>query len=164
MVRITQIKKSENTKKYKKAILQLFLSEGHEALTYAKVAKKTGVSITTLQGYFPTINEIRTSLHEHIIFIIMESLDFSDPLTFFDSWEKALTEKPFRHSIKLVCFYASQQRSHNDLNLRIKEELHRAIEDKFWANSCQFIDMVMVYSLLQLFYNTTPEVAGCDLR
>ena len=54
MARITQQQKLENQKKYNQVVLELFLAEGHEALTYARVAKEIGVSLTTLQGYFPS--------------------------------------------------------------------------------------------------------------
>ncbi|MFA0230945.1 TetR/AcrR family transcriptional regulator, partial [Vibrio sp. 10N.261.45.A7] len=35
MARITQVQKLENQKNYDSIVLNLFLAEGHEALTYA---------------------------------------------------------------------------------------------------------------------------------
>ncbi len=40
MARITWVQKLENQKHYDEIVLSLFLAEGHEALTYARIAQK----------------------------------------------------------------------------------------------------------------------------
>lgn len=152
MVRITKKQKSENEKKYKYVVLELFLTEGHEALTYARVVQELGISISTLQGYFPTVYAMRRVAYEHIIPLMIESLDFSNPSTFHDSWDRALTEKPFRHSIELMFFHASQQSTVRDINLQIKEEFQKVIGANFCSDIQQVIDLAVGRSLFALLY------------
>ncbi|MEZ8117588.1 TetR/AcrR family transcriptional regulator [Vibrio splendidus] len=158
MVRITKKQKLENDKKYKHVVLKLFLTEGHEALTHARVAQELSISISTLQGYFPTVDVMKRVVHEHIIPLMIESLDFSYPSTFHDSWEKALTEKPFRHSIELMFFHASQQSTVRDINLQIKEEFQKVIGANFCSDIQQAIDLAVGRSLFTLLYCADSSV------
>ncbi|CAH7358027.1 hypothetical protein VCHA54P496_60030 [Vibrio chagasii] len=71
MSRITKIQKLENQKHYDEIVLNLFLAEGHEALTYARIAQEIGISLTTLQGYYPTTRAIRSVLHQPMLSLFM---------------------------------------------------------------------------------------------
>ncbi len=157
MARITQVQKIENQKNYDEIVLNLFLAEGHEALTYARIAQEIGISLTTLQGYYPSTRAVRTVLHEHVLAIMMKSLDFSDQETFYCSWQSALTEKPFRHSIKLMFFHASQNCVPEEFNLQVDGEFRQKMTERFGADARAIIEVVIGRSLLQLTnFSRTP--------
>ncbi|TKF28655.1 TetR/AcrR family transcriptional regulator [Vibrio kanaloae] len=150
MARITQLQKIENQKKYNNIVLQLFLSEGHEALTYARIAQETGVSLTTLQGYFPSTRAIRAVLHKHVLSVMMAPLDFSTKSAFYDSWKAALNDKPFKNAIKLMFFHASQNPASEELNLQVNGVFRHKMMESFGEDTQQIIEIVLGRSLLQL--------------
>lgn len=150
MARITQQQKLENQKKYNQVILELFLAEGHESLTYARVAKEIGVSLTTLQGYFPSTRAIRAALHVHILPIIMKPLDFTTERAFYESWDKALGEPQFQSVMKLLFFHASQTEKAEGFDLQADGEFREKAIDNFGSNAKQVIETVIGRSLLRM--------------
>jgi len=150
MARITQQQKLENQKKYNKIVLELFLAEGHESLTYARIAKEIGVSLTTLQGYFPSTRAIRAALHGHILPILLQPLNFSSENAFYESWDKALEEPQFQSVMKLIFFHASQTEQPEGFNLQADGELRQKAVESFGSNARQVIETVIGRSLLKM--------------
>lgn len=150
MARITQVQKLENQKHYDEIVLSLFLAEGHEALTYARIAQEIGISLTTLQGYYPSTRAIRSVLHQHMLSIIIDSLDFSSEEAFIQSWQNALDDEQFRYVIKLMFFHASQVKSPEEFNISADGEFRDKMFDSFGADSVRIIETVVGRSMLYL--------------
>ncbi|MFA0378987.1 TetR/AcrR family transcriptional regulator [Vibrio sp. 10N.222.54.A3] len=150
MARITQVQKLENQKNYDEIVLNLFLAEGHEALTYARIAQEIGISLTTLQGYYPSTRAIRSVLHEHMLSIVIDGLDFSSEALFIQSWQAALDNEQFRYVIKLMFFHASQIKNPEQFNLSSNGEFREKMLDSFGNNSLRILEMVVGRSMFYL--------------
>ncbi|MFA0036272.1 TetR/AcrR family transcriptional regulator [Vibrio sp. 10N.261.52.A1] len=150
MSRITKIQKLENQKHYDEIVLNLFLAEGHEALTYARIAQEVGVSITTLQGYYPTTRAIRSVLHQPMLSIIIERLEFSSEEAFLQSWQNALGNEQFLYVIKLMFFHASQVKSPEEFNISSDGAFKNKMLESFGTNSIRIIETVVGRSMLYL--------------
>lgn len=150
MARITQQQKLENQKKYNQVVLDLFLAEGHESLTYARIAKEIGVSLTTLQGYFPSTRAIRAVLHGHILPILMQPLNFSSESAFHKSWDKALEEPQFQSVMKLIFFHASQKDQSKDFDLHAEGAFREKVRESFGENARRIIEIAIGRSLLKM--------------
>lgn len=150
MSRITKIQKLENQKHYDEIVLNLFLAEGHEALTYARVAQAVGISLTTLQGYYPTTRAIRSVLHQPMLSIVIESLDFSSEEAFLQSWQNALDNEQFRYVIKLMFFHASQVKSPEKFNISSDGAFKNKMLESFGTDSIRIIETVVGRSMLYL--------------
>ncbi|MCK8070258.1 TetR/AcrR family transcriptional regulator [Vibrio sp. 1CM23M] len=150
MARITQVQKLENQKHYDEIVLNLFLAEGHEALTYARIAQEIGISLTTLQGYYPSTRAIRSVLHEHMLSIVIDSLDFSSEALFIQSWQAALDNDQFRYVIKLMFFHASQIKNPEQFNLSSNGEFREKMLDSFGNDSVRILEMVVGRSMFYL--------------
>ncbi|MEZ9190027.1 TetR/AcrR family transcriptional regulator [Vibrio sp. 10N.286.52.F8] len=150
MARITQVQKLENQKHYDEIVLNLFLAEGHEALTYARIAQEIGISLTTLQGYYPSTRAIRSVLHGHMLSIVIDSLDFSSEALFIQSWQAALDNDQFRYVIKLMFFHASQIKNPEQFNLSSNGEFREKMLDSFGNDSVRILEMVVGRSMFYL--------------
>lgn len=150
MARITQVQKLENQKSYDNIVLNLFLAEGHEALTYARIAQEIGISLTTLQGYYPSTRAIRSVLHRHMLSIILENLDFSSEEMFLQSWQNALDDEQFRYVIKLMFFHASQVKNPEEFNISSDGEFRDKMLESFGTDSIRIIETAVGRSMLYL--------------
>ncbi|MEZ9407526.1 TetR/AcrR family transcriptional regulator [Vibrio sp. 10N.286.48.F5] len=150
MARITQVQKLENQKNYDEIVLNLFLAEGHEALTYARIAQEIGISLTTLQGYYPSTRAIRSVLHEHMLSIVIDGLDFSSEALFIQSWQAALDNEQFRYVIKLMFFHASQIKNPEQFNLSSNGEFRKKMLDSLGNDSVRILEMVVGRSMFYL--------------
>ncbi|MFA0281794.1 TetR/AcrR family transcriptional regulator [Vibrio sp. 10N.222.55.F12] len=150
MARITQVQKLENQKNYDEIVLNLFFAEGHEALTYARIAQEIGISLTTLQGYYPSTRAIRSVLHEHMLSIVIDSLDFSSEALFIQSWQAALDNEQFRYVIKLMFFHASQIKNPEQFNLSSNGEFREKMLDSLGNDSVRILEMVVGRSMFYL--------------
>ncbi|MEZ9869535.1 TetR/AcrR family transcriptional regulator [Vibrio sp. 10N.261.51.A4] len=150
MARITQVQKLENQKNYDEIVLNLFLAEGHETLTYARIAQEIGISLTTLQGYYPSTRAIRSVLHEHMLSIVIDSLDFSSEALFIQSWQAALDNEQFRYVIKLMFFHASQIKNPEQFNLSSNGEFREKMLDSLGNDSVRILEMVVGRSMFYL--------------
>ncbi|MBE8577708.1 TetR/AcrR family transcriptional regulator [Vibrio sp. OPT18] len=150
MARITQVQKLENQKNYDNIVLNLFLAEGHEALTYARIAQEVGISLTTLQGYYPSTRAIRSVLHEQMLSIVIDSLDFSSEALFIQSWQTALDNEQFRYVIKLMFFHASQIKNPEQFNLSSNGQFREKMLDSFGNDSVRILEMVVGRSMFYL--------------
>ncbi|MEZ8481402.1 TetR/AcrR family transcriptional regulator [Vibrio splendidus] len=150
MARITQVQKLENQKNYDGIVLNLFLAEGHEALTYARIAQEIGISLTTLQGYYPSTRAIRSVLHKHMLSIVIESLDFASEEVFVQSWQNALDDEQFRFVIKLMFFHASQIKSPEAFNISSDGQFREKMFESFGADSVRILETVVGRSMFYL--------------
>ncbi|MCF7503274.1 TetR/AcrR family transcriptional regulator [Vibrio sp. L3-7] len=150
MARITQVQKLENQMNYDEIVLNLFLAEGHEALTYARIAQEIGISLTTLQGYYPSTRAIRSVLHKHMLSIVIESLDFASEEVFVQSWQNALDDEQFRFVIKLMFFHASQIKSPEAFNISSDGQFREKMFESFGADSVRILETVVGRSMFYL--------------
>ncbi|MBY7728788.1 TetR/AcrR family transcriptional regulator [Vibrio bathopelagicus] len=150
MARITQVQKLENQKHYDEIVLNLFLAEGHEALTYARIAQEIGISLTTLQGYYSSTRAIRSVLHKHMLSVVVESLDFSSEQGFIQSWQNALDDAQFRYVIKLMFFHASQVNSPEEFNISSDGEFRKKMFESFGTDSVRILETVVGRSMFYL--------------
>lgn len=101
MARITQQQKAENLARYNSIILELFLNEGWDSVTYDRLAKETGLRKSTLQGYYPSNKDFAQAMQGKVMPIVIEQLDFSSPQAFVDSWMTGLEQKQFSMIIRM---------------------------------------------------------------
>ncbi|MEZ9298671.1 TetR/AcrR family transcriptional regulator [Vibrio splendidus] len=157
MARITQLQKLENQKNYDEIVLNLFLAEGHEALTYARIAQEIGISLTTLQGYYPSTRAIRTVLHKHMLSIVIDNLDFVSEKVFLQSWQNALDNEQFRYVIKLMFFHASQVKSPEVFNVSSDGLFREKMFNSFGADSVRILETAIGRSMFYLTNFGTPS-------
>ncbi|WP_299693001.1 TetR/AcrR family transcriptional regulator [uncultured Vibrio sp.] len=150
MARITQVQKLENQKHYDQIILNLFLAEGHEALTYARVAQEISISLTTLQGYYSSTRAIRKVLHKHMLSIVIENLDFSSEEVFVQSWQNALDNQHFRYVIKLMFFHASQVKSPEQFSFSSGGQFREKMFASFGDDSVRILETLIGRSMFYL--------------
>ena len=101
MARITQEQKEDNLKKYNQIIVDLFLTEGWQAVTYDNIAKIAGVRKSTLQGYYETNKDFGQALRGKIFPIFAKFLDLTSKDNLITSWNDALNQKQFRLIINM---------------------------------------------------------------
>lgn len=103
MPRVSQAEAKKTRQAILDAAFKILLLEGHEHLTYTRVAEKTGVSRSCVNGHFKRkealLDELKPKAFEHII----QALEFSSADDFYRSWLTAVNEdRMFRNLIQNV--------------------------------------------------------------
>ncbi|WP_246856152.1 hypothetical protein [Vibrio crassostreae] len=111
MARITKVQWEENLASYNALILDVFLKEGWENVTYDRLSKETGLRKSTLQGYYPCNNDFEIALKGKIVPIFLRHLDFSSKRTLIVSWRKAMQAHQFRMVIRMLMMFAHKKGS-----------------------------------------------------
>ncbi len=106
MARISREQHEQNFVSYNQLILQIFLNEGWEHITYDRLSKETGLRKSTLQGYYPTSQHFELAIKGKVFPIMMHHLDFSSKDTLLDSWKRAMQDTQFRMVMRMFVMQA----------------------------------------------------------
>ncbi|WP_087022660.1 hypothetical protein [Thaumasiovibrio subtropicus] len=107
MARITKAERDKNKNTFDAIILNIFLSEGWDAVTLTRLSQETGFKKSTLQGYYPTRNDMGDALTFKMLPCVYAELDFSTPTTFLESWNSSLKHNGVFRSVLRVLFTSS---------------------------------------------------------
>ncbi|MGR5165770.1 hypothetical protein ACPV5L_01055 [Vibrio astriarenae] len=106
MARITKAKWEENFANYNAIILEIFLNEGWDHVTYDRLSKETGLRKSTLQGYYPSNNDFEVAIKGKIFPIIASHLKFDSKDVLIDSWKAAMQDTQFRMVMRMFVMHA----------------------------------------------------------
>lgn len=90
MARISKAQWEENFAAYNSIILDIFLNEGWDNVTYDRLSKETGLRKSTLQGYYASNSDFEVATQGKIFPIIRQNLDFSSKEALVNSWKNAM--------------------------------------------------------------------------
>ncbi|MBC7005673.1 hypothetical protein BIZ37_24245 [Photobacterium sp. BZF1] len=111
MARISKDKWQENFAKYNAIILEIFLTEGWDFVTYDRLSKETGLRKSTLQGYYPSNQDFAVAMDGKVLPIIMQHLSFESREALIQSWAESLESQKFRMIMKMFVMHASKHES-----------------------------------------------------
>lgn len=106
MARITKEQREKNLQTYNALILDIFLNEGWENVTYDRLSKETGLRKSTLQGYYPTSKDFDVAIKGKVFPILMQHLDFTSRQSLVSSWQQALQHNQFRMVMRMFILQA----------------------------------------------------------
>jgi AcrR family transcriptional regulator len=103
MARVSAEEIERKRKMYDKCILNLFLTEGWDAVTYDRIAKEMGITKSSLQRYYANKMQFAYALEGQVFRQATELLVFTDKVSFLDSWQKSLGENQiFRECLHII--------------------------------------------------------------
>jgi AcrR family transcriptional regulator len=94
-------------KKIHQAILDIFLDEGWDAVTYGSIAKHTGLSRGGVQRVVPSKEAMSEVTKGKLLEIVTEQLDFENEDAFVQSWMNGLQDQRFSNCIKYLIIAVS---------------------------------------------------------
>ncbi|MCG9690297.1 hypothetical protein L1D55_00535 [Vibrio sp. Isolate22] len=106
MARITKAQREKNFQSYNALILEIFLNEGWEHVTYDRLSKETGLRKSTLQGYYPSNANFDVAIKGKVFPILIQRLDFSNKETLLASWQRSLQHHQFRMIMRMFIMQA----------------------------------------------------------
>lgn len=103
MARVSAEEIQRKRKMYDECILNLFLTEGWDAVTYDRIAKEMGITKSSLQRYYANKMQFAYALEGQVFQQATKLLDFTDRGAFLDSWKKSLNENQiFRECLHII--------------------------------------------------------------
>ncbi|KEI71357.1 TetR/AcrR family transcriptional regulator [Endozoicomonas elysicola] len=102
MAKISSEERARRKQMYDAVILNIFMTESWEAITYDRLARELTISKSTLQRYYPSRMHFVTALQGKVMPIVARNLDFSSSQLFISSWESALrNDLHFRNVVRM---------------------------------------------------------------
>lgn len=83
-------------------VLQIFLEEGWEAISYERVSKHFKTTNSSIQRYYPHRADFGNALSGHILPILAKHLKFDTKQVFIESWAEAMHDWFFAMVIKMI--------------------------------------------------------------
>ncbi|MCB5361027.1 TetR/AcrR family transcriptional regulator [Vibrio lentus] len=103
MARVSAEEIQRKRKMYDECILNLFLTEGWDAVTYDRIAKEMGITKSSLQRYYANKMQFAYALEGQVFQQATKLLDFTDRDSFLDSWKQSLNENQiFRECLHII--------------------------------------------------------------
>ncbi|WP_028863773.1 TetR family transcriptional regulator [Psychromonas aquimarina] len=84
------------------AIIDIFMEQGWQAVTYGSLAKHTGLSRGGVQRIVPSKEAMLNAFQGQIFQFVTGKLDFTTSAALFKSWNESLDNPQFRHCIKYL--------------------------------------------------------------
>ncbi|MEL0608928.1 hypothetical protein [Vibrio echinoideorum] len=110
MARISKAQWEENFASYNAIILEIFLNEGWDNVTYDRLSKETGLRKSTLQGYYPSNADFESAIQGKVFPIILRHLDFSSREQLIDSWKTSMSSSnQFRMIMRMFIMHAHKK-------------------------------------------------------
>lgn len=111
MGRITKNQREDNFASYNALILDIFLNEGWDHVTYDRLSKETGLRKSTLQGYYPSNADFEVAIKGKVFPIILQHLDFTSKTLLLESWKKAMKVTQFKMIMRMFVMQAHKKGS-----------------------------------------------------
>lgn len=103
MARVSAEEIQRKRKMYDECILNLFLTEGWNAVTYDRIAKEMGITKSSLQRYYANKMQFAYALEGQVFQQATKLLDFTDRGSFLDSWKQSLNDNQiFRECLHII--------------------------------------------------------------
>lgn len=103
MARVSAEEIQRKRKMYDECILNLFLTEGWDAVTYDRIAKEMGITKSSLQRYYANKMQFSYALEGQVFQQATKLLDFTDRGSFLDSWKQSLNDNQiFRECLHII--------------------------------------------------------------
>ncbi|WGS62628.1 TetR/AcrR family transcriptional regulator [Vibrio lentus] len=103
MARVSAEEIQRKRKMYDECILNLFLTEGWDAVTYDRIAKEMGITKSSLQRYYANKMQFAYALEGQVFQQATKLLDFTDRSSFLDSWKHSLNDNQiFRECLHII--------------------------------------------------------------
>lgn len=103
MARVSAEEIQRKRKMYDECILNLFLTEGWDAVTYDRIAKEMGITKSSLQRYYANKMQFAYALEGQVFQQATKLLDFTDRGAFLDSWKQSLNDNQiFRECLHII--------------------------------------------------------------
>ena len=103
MARVSAEEIQRKRKMYDECILNLFLTEGWDAVTYDRIAKEMGITKSSLQRYYANKMQFAYALEGQVFQQATKLLDFTDRSSFLDSWKQSLNDNQiFRECLHII--------------------------------------------------------------
>ncbi|WP_028024165.1 TetR/AcrR family transcriptional regulator [Enterovibrio calviensis] len=83
-------------------IIDIFMEEGWDAVTYGSIAKRTGLSRSGIQRVVPTKESMTDAFQGQVFSYVVGLIDDSSHRSIKLSWQAALNEPKFVHCIKYL--------------------------------------------------------------
>lgn len=103
MARVSAEEIKRKRKMYDECILNLFLTEGWDAVTYDRIAKEMKITKSSLQRYYANKMQFAYALEGQVFQQATELLVFTDKASFLESWQHSLNENQiFRECLHII--------------------------------------------------------------
>ncbi|WP_407330533.1 TetR/AcrR family transcriptional regulator [Enterovibrio sp. 27052020O] len=83
-------------------IIDIFMAQGWDAVTYGSIAKRTGLSRSGIQRVVPTKESMTDAFQGQVLQYITGLIDATSRQTIKTSWRAALEHSPFVHCVKYL--------------------------------------------------------------
>lgn len=83
-------------------IIEIFMEEGWDAVTYGSIAKRTGMSRSGIQRVVPTKESMVSAFQGQVLAYVTSKIDPTDSDTIKQSWMLALGETKFANCIRYL--------------------------------------------------------------
>ncbi|EEY71153.1 Uncharacterised protein [Grimontia hollisae] len=83
-------------------IIDVFMEEGWEGVTYGSIAKRTGMSRSGIQRVVPTKESMVSAFQGQMLAYVTSKIDTTDSETIKQSWMLALKETKFANCIRYL--------------------------------------------------------------
>ncbi|MFK0572961.1 hypothetical protein [Endozoicomonas sp.] len=127
MAKISSEERARRKELYDSVILNIFMTESWEAITYDRLARELTISKSTLQRYYPSRMHFVTALQGKVMPIVARNLDFNSRQSFISSWESALNSDPhFRNVVRMFIDNLMSRAPHpsaQDAMMRLLDQL-----------------------------------------
>ncbi|USH03618.1 TetR/AcrR family transcriptional regulator [Grimontia kaedaensis] len=85
-----------------RTIVDIFMEQGWDAVTYGSIAKRTGLSRSGIQRVVPTKESMVTAFQGQVLAYVTSQIDPTDNDTIKRTWIKALSETKFANCIRYL--------------------------------------------------------------
>ena len=102
MPKSSQQQAAENEANVFEAIVTIFMENGWEAVTYAEIAKRTGMTRGGIQRIVPNKDAMINAFRGQIFAYVMAQLDTTSEKAILDSWQRALEDHKFANCIRYL--------------------------------------------------------------
>ncbi|MGL5292048.1 MAG: TetR/AcrR family transcriptional regulator [Vibrionaceae bacterium] len=122
MAKNTKQGAQETESRIHQAIIDIFMTQGWEAVTYGTIAKMLKLSRSGVQRVVPTKYEMVKVFQGEILSYVLASIDMTSPKTIESSWCNALQDRKFANCIRYYVMSAfSDQQSKQQAQVHLEQ-------------------------------------------
>ncbi|EOD77571.1 TetR family transcriptional regulator [Grimontia sp. AD028] len=85
-----------------RTIVEIFMEQGWDAVTYGSIAKRTGLSRSGIQRVVPTKEDMVSAFQGQVLAYVTSQIDTTDSDSIKRTWIEALSETQFSNCIRYL--------------------------------------------------------------
>lgn len=85
-----------------RTIVEIFMEQGWDAVTYGSIAKRTGLSRSGIQRVVPTKEDMVSAFQGQVLAYVTSQIDTTDSESIKRTWIEALSETKFSNCIRYL--------------------------------------------------------------